>query len=468
MARFVISGNRFGPSGEESMDLVDSTFRRLFGSMAALTTRQPAQTRRGRLLFECESEDVAAKQSQLPDGVSLEREIIHQTAFPPLEVIVRHSNGPIPDAIVRVMATDSRNEIREFEAITNTQGVAQISVASDFIPISVIVDPLSDCWSSVGWTVVSSPVVIACETLPGGPIAWWHEAVGVRDYDLSRGAGIRVGVIDTGIADHECLPHVKSIGSYLGGELKDYYLANPRHGTHVSGLIGARPLHADQFCGVAPGVELFFAAVFNAQEKANQLDIANAIDVLASVHSVDLINLSLGSKIPSDILRDAIADALTQGTLSVCAAGNEGGDLMFPAAWPETISVAAIGRAGWGAADSVARHYSRVEPHRLSELGFFSPKFSSWGNPQMVVAPGVGIISTVPSVRGKGRYGEMSGTSMASPIACGTIAASLSLCPEFRTENAAWRVARSYKCLDKCQTAGLDPSLQGKGIPFLD
>jgi subtilisin family serine protease len=80
----------------------------------------------------------------------------------------------------------------------------------------------------------------------------------------------------------------------------------------------------------------------------------------------------------------------------------------------------------------------------------------------MVVAPGVGIISTVPSHLGRDRFGEMSGTSMATPIACGTIAASLSASGAYRNQDAPGRVQMVSRVVDGCRSVGLVPTLEGR------
>jgi subtilisin family serine protease len=169
-----------------------------------------------------------------------------------------------------------------------------------------------------------------------GPLAWWHRALGVSDPDPTRGSGIKVGVIDTGVGPHGCLSHVTSVGSFIdlvfnGGGGADV----ESHGSHVCGTIGARPENDLDFMGIAPGVDLFSARVFPPGRGANQADIADALDSLSKDHQVDLINLSLGAPSPSNIERDAIRDALERGTLCVCAAANSAGPVEFPAAFPE-------------------------------------------------------------------------------------------------------------------------------------
>jgi len=62
----------------------------------------------------------------------------------------------------------------------------------------------------------------------------------------------------------------------------------------------------------------------------------------------------------------------------------------------------------------------------LGQRNLFLATFSCFGSSLSCAGPGVGIISTVPDRSGvSGAYMEMDGTSMASPAACGALAAIL-------------------------------------------
>src|SRR5262249_28385815 len=158
------------------------------------------------------------------------------------------------------------------------------------------------------------------------------------------------GVTYTGVGPHRNLTHAMQIGAYINGQRLPPAAATDvdAHGTHVSGTIGARPLNAGDYGGIAPGCELFVARIFPGPETgASNADIANAIDALSRDHKVDLINLSLGATTPSEVVHDALIDAVERGTLCVCAAGNDGAAVNFPAAFPEALAVTALGVAGW-------------------------------------------------------------------------------------------------------------------------
>ena len=298
---------------------------------------------------------------------------------------------------------------------------------------------------------------------------WWHKGVGIGRFGKRRGHGIRVGVVDTGLGRHAALSHCKDIGAFLDG------LHSPTdgsdvdsHGTHVCGIIAARPTSTADFGGIAPGVSLISARVFPEGGGANQGDIANAIDALSREHRADLINLSLGSPKVSEIERDAIIDAAEHGTLCVCAAANSNGAVEYPAAFEETVAISAIGLEGWGPVGSLASQCLPEERRRFASEGYYHANFSCFGQEVNGAAPGVGIISTVPERFGlEAPYASMDGTSMASPGACAALAVVLSSDVDYRSmprDGARAERARS-RFQASCQNIGLDPRYQGWGMP---
>jgi subtilisin family serine protease len=103
--------------------------------------------------------------------------------------------------------------------------------------------------------------------------------------------------------------------------------------------------------------------------------------------------MSLGSTRPDSRLHDAIRSARAAGIILVCAAGNDGGGVNYPAAYQETLAVGAVDRNG-----------------NLCE-------FSSRGKEISVAAPGADITSTWLA----NGYATISGTSMAAPFVAGVL-----------------------------------------------
>lgn len=212
---------------------------------------------------------------------------------------------------------------------------------------------------------------------------------------LLTGNGIKVAIVDTGIAAHEDLVIAggTSFVSYTTSFADDN-----GHGTHVAGIVGARN-NAIGTVGIAPDTNLYALKALDNNGSGYLADIVAAID-WSITNKMDIINLSLGSNYDSYSLKSIVDKAYQSNILVVAAAGNDGasdgsGDNVdFPARYDSVIAV--------GATDS----------------NNFRGSFSSTGPAVEVAAPGVNVLSTYIG----NRYVKMSGTSMATPYAVGNLA----------------------------------------------
>jgi subtilisin len=259
------------------------------------------------------------------------------------------------------------------------------------------------------------------------PIDLGQELTALRrfrgDLPLTAGQGIVVGIVDSGVDNaHPLLPNVSGGANMVlaettddPGQIADWGPAaiDGEHGTHVAGIVGARPTAELDLAGVAPGVTLRSYRVFpHTGGGATNYDIMNAID-RAVQDGCHIINLSLGGGTEDEALRAAIGSALDNGVLVIAAAGNDGRKpVSFPGTLPFCVAVTAM---GWS--DSLPSASSEandiVRPYGSDNT--FLGAFSNFGPQIDLTGPGVGVISTLP----EGAYGVMSGTSMASPAVAG-------------------------------------------------
>lgn len=212
------------------------------------------------------------------------------------------------------------------------------------------------------------------------------------------GAGVKVAVIDSGIAPH---PELKIAGgiSTVGPDLSANYADDNGHGTHVAGIIAADS-GSGRVAGMAPGVSLYAVKALGADGKGTLQDVVEGLD-WAIQNKMNIINLSLGGDTDSQLLHDMVDKAANQGILVVASAGNSGSadnvdqdTVNYPARYDSVIAVAAI--------DQNLEHAA----------------FSSAGPEVDIAAPGVEITSTYLN----NQFATGSGTSQAAPHVTGELA----------------------------------------------
>lgn len=502
MARYVMTNRRARRTSREARRNSRAAMARamtsdVMGNAALFAdNRGERDSTRQVLIFDvdAEEEEIRRRSEEFGDDVIVEKEILHYTdGSRPIELLgysrdtlvgdVSHAsttsfrvtvsgNGSrLPYSRVALYLRSGTTD-RYVSKAASRRGVARFRFASHYSVSSVVVEPVDRFWPMTVRRPRSGQVV-DCPPLPAARNnrGWWHDCVNIRRFNKTRGRGIKVGVIDTGLGMHPGLAHCRNVGAYINGlHLPQDGADVGFHGTHVCGIIAARPGSGDRtwYGGVAPGVRLSAARVFPAGANANQADIAAAIDALSQEHKVDLINLSLGAREPSDIEHDAIIDAADHGTLCVCAAANSNGAVEYPAAFPETLAISAIGLEGWGPVGSLASQRLPWERKRFGSHGYYHASFSCYGAEIDGAAPGVGIISTVPGGVGRSApYAAADGTSMACPIACGALAALLAKDNVYRgmpRDRARMEHAKSLFDVS-CQHIGLPSAYEGRGVP---
>lgn len=204
------------------------------------------------------------------------------------------------------------------------------------------------------------------------------------------GQGVKVAVIDTGIAAHPDLQIKKGV-SFT--DYTDSYEDDNGHGTHVAGTIAAGA-NRNGLKGISPDVELYAIKVLDKEGNGFHSTIIKGIE-WAIEQNVDIINISVGGTDSSVFLEVALSKAYNDnGILIVGAAGNSGNTVEFPASYSSVIAV--------GATD---HNDDRAQ-------------FSAHGDTLELVAPGVRVKSTDLN----NKYKTMDGTSMAAPHVTGMLA----------------------------------------------
>lgn len=230
-----------------------------------------------------------------------------------------------------------------------------------------------------------------------------------KAWDRSRGKGVVVAVLDTGIAyedydDFKQVPDLKGVKFVKGYDfVNDDEHANDDHGhgTHVAGTIAQATNNSEGVAGVAFEATLMPVKVLNYFGSGTSADIADAIRFAAD-KGAKVINMSLGGGGYSPVMASAVEYARKKGVTVVAAAGNAGRSRVeFPAAYPGAVAVSAVGPNGTRA------------------------PYSSYGKELDIAAPGGdkrggdqnGIIQNTIDPRNPARsvYSSYQGTSMATP-----------------------------------------------------
>ena len=252
---------------------------------------------------------------------------------------------------------------------------------------------------------------------------------------LSTGAGIVVAVLDTGIdlthpnleanllnagydfVDDDAVPQDRRMNLDADGDGK--LDENFGHGAHVAGTVLLS----------APDALILPIRVLDSEGQGNIFTLAEAIDyaVRAGAH---IINLSLGTRVDSDLLEDAIERADNADVLIVAAAGNANSDRPhFPAAYDKVLGVASVDDQDMKSA------------------------YTNWGSWVGVSAPGEAVVSAFPG----NTYVAWSGTSMAAPMVAGQAALLKAIAPDLDNNDLIEVITRTAFNIDP-----LNPDWQQK------
>jgi subtilisin family serine protease len=280
----------------------------------------------------------------------------------------------------------------EAKALAAAKGVRYVEPDVERFVSAMPVPPHLDVAQVTSWGAVSVHA----------PAVWF----------LTRGEGVRVGIIDTGID----LAHPDLRAAYRGGYDFVHNDSIPEeeaeggalgHGTRMAGVIAASD-NGFGVVGAAPGVSLYALKIFPKTGGASTSNVIRAVE-WAIAQKLDVVNCSFGGDTPSRLEEETYARARQANVLVIAAVGNDASWVRYPAAYPSVVAVGAMDRSG------------RVA------------SFSNTGPALAFVAPGVDVVSAM--VSGRGRIGSVtladgtslpahpftysrSGTAAGAPVEC--------------------------------------------------
>ncbi|MDQ4148921.1 MAG: S8 family serine peptidase [Actinomycetota bacterium] len=247
---------------------------------------------------------------------------------------------------------------------------------------------------------------------------WGLQRVGAEQaWRVSRGAGVLIAVIDTGVD----LSHPDLAGKVVpGASLVGEGTADDQHGhgTMVAGIAGARTGNGQGIASVAPDATILPLRVFDEQGISTSSRVAGAIrlarDEARRRGNKLVLNLSFvgpprapGEPVSRNAIlgdrsvRTAISEAAADGAAVVAASGNDGSsETAFDA--PSNVGIIVVG---------------------ASDRGDRCASFTNYGPGLDILAPGVDILSTYWALNGnRSVYAYGDGTSLAVPFVAGAAA----------------------------------------------
>ncbi|HZB11822.1 MAG TPA: S8 family peptidase [Chryseolinea sp.] len=249
------------------------------------------------------------------------------------------------------------------------------------------------------------------------------------------------------VGDNPNDPYEKNYGN---NDLKG---GDPKHGTHVAGVIGANRKNDIGIKGIADNVEIIAIRVVPPSGDERDKDIANGI-IYAVDNGAQIINMSFGKDYSphKEAIDKAVKYAEQKGVLLMHSAGNESENLdnttVFPNRYYQNKKAAPnwmeIGASSWGRDSTLVA------------------SFSNYGKKSVdLFAPGVEIYSTTPN----NEYEYLQGTSFSCPVASGVAALVWSYFPDLTSEQVKNILTQSSRKFD-----GLKVTEPGSGdeVPFSD
>ena len=265
-------------------------------------------------------------------------------------------------------------------------------------------------------------------------------------HTFSKGAGVKVAVLDTGVDPAHPALAGKLLPGYdfvdndtIPSEVGTTANLGYGHGTHVAGLIAL----------AAPQAKILPYRVLDLNGEGNAWVLAEAVQ-RAIDDGAHIINLSLGTAFKSDVLT-SIAKLVSceppddaDPVLNYADPGYAA-DKARCAGGPGLVLIAAAGNDG---NSSVKEYPAAVSAYGLLSVGASNVSkhlatFSNSGSWVQVAAPGEGITSAVPLAATASGYAVWSGTSMAAPLAAGAAALLRSQQPDLPAKDLVRQITRT-------------------------
>lgn len=423
--------------------------------------------------------------------------------MPRLQVMIKcpklGNDSPARAEIFLLKGKSKLSRNRKFLGRTNSHGFTP-ELPSNWTAILII--PLEAHWSTI---VRKSDLAENQKTVWLPPYDdkeyWWRTGTGCADAKLHK---IKIGIVDVGfpaaltgqLERFNVLPQWPLRCHDQSVPLED---VGGHHGFVISALLAYKPILG--YRGLAHGATVYFANIAadakrgSIQNRTRLGKLYETVEHMVRTLRVNLISISTGFDLdPSNretaqrirALDKLFKWAREQGTICVCAAGNDPSKpVMYPAKLDSVLAVGGLGPRAVAPAGSYVAHCEAVAaaegkasdvavgPHR-----YFLDPYTSRGEGLNCIAPSVGIVLPVAAAIVPARasnmcqndtaFQEFDGTSFGAPIIVGLFACLLDGDSEYW---ACEKEARYLHALDRvkglCHTLNFELVDAGEGFPCL-
>lgn len=382
-----------------------------YGITCTITTKPFVQFEEGQIFVkinDSELNDITYDVIGNPNNAKADSllEFISEYNITKIDKAFKHLNNELLKGIyvVDFDNTDSINELlQSFQALYFTEYAEKVPrFKTGFIPNDTLYNTpqwnLDQINAEQAWDITTGSANVL--------IAIVDDAISFNHTDLNGNLHINTSEIPGNGIDDDNNGYVDDVNGWDVAD-NDNNPSEPSlvHGTHVTGIAVAV---TNNNVGIS---SLGFNSQFIPVKcgRAGQSGLTNTFGGIeyAIIAGADVINMSFGNTTFSQTFQTLFNIAHDDGIVLVAAAGNDNhSTLHYPAAYDNVISVGAT--------------------NQNDEKAWFS----NFGNTIDVMAPGDGILSTLPG----NNYGDLDGTSMAAPLVSGLCALMLANQPDAAPE----------------------------------